>query len=50
MGGASSKTSFNRFSLFVKSGSENFILGKVNVDVPEADSLAVIVSSQESLY
>jgi len=41
-GGASSKTSFNRFSLFVKSGSENFILGKVNLNVPEADSLTVV--------
>ena len=42
-GGASSKTSFNRFSLFVKSGSENFILGKVNLNVPEADALTVVV-------
>jgi len=41
-GGASSKTSFNRFSLFVKSGSENFILGKVNLSVPEADALTVV--------
>ena len=41
--GASSKTSFNRFSLFVKSGSENFILGKVNLNVPEADALTVVV-------
>jgi len=41
-GGASSKTSFNRFSLFVKSGSENFILGKVNLHVPEADALTIV--------
>jgi len=41
-GGASSKTSFNRFSMFVKSGSENFILGKVNFNVPEADALTVL--------
>jgi len=41
-GGASSKTSFNRFSMFVKSGSENYILGKVNFNVPEADALTVV--------
>jgi len=41
-GAASSKTSFNRFSMFVKSGSENFILGKVNLNVPELDALTVV--------
>lgn len=41
-GAASSKTSFNRFSMFVKSGSENFILGKVNLNVPEMDALTVV--------
>ena len=45
-GGACNKTSFNRFSLFVKSGGENFILGKVNLHVPEADSLTVVEVGQ----
>jgi hypothetical protein len=40
----SSKTSFNRFSAFVKSGSENYILGKVNHAVPDADVITVLVS------
>lgn len=38
----SSKTSFNRFSVFVKSGSENYILGKVNFSVPDADVITVL--------
>ena len=41
---ATSKASFNRFSVFVKSGSENFILGKINIHVPEPDILTVVVS------
>ena len=28
----------------MKSGSENFILGKVNLSVPDADALIVVVS------
>lgn len=39
---ATSKASFNRFSVFVKSGSENFILGKINIHVPEPDILTVV--------
>ena len=40
---ASTKSSFNRFSVFVKSGSENFMLGKVNTSVPEQDVLTIVV-------
>ena len=40
---ASTKSSFNRFSVFVKSGSENFMLGKVNTSVPEQDVLTILV-------
>ena len=39
----SSKTSFNRFSTFVKSGGENYILGKLNAKVQEADIIQVVV-------
>jgi len=39
---AHGKTSFNRFSMFVKSGSENYVLGRVNLPVLEADQLSVI--------
>ena len=41
---AVSKTSFNRFSTFVKSGGENYILGKINAKVQEADIIQVVVS------
>ena len=41
---ASGRTSFNRFSTFVKSGGENFVLGSVNVNVQESDVIAVIES------
>jgi hypothetical protein len=41
---ASSKTSFNRFSVFVKSGSENYILGKANFPVPDPDVITVLAS------
>ena len=44
---ATSKSSFNRFSVFVKSGSENFMLGKVNTSVPEQDVLTIVVSQRE---
>ena len=40
---ASTKSSFNRFSVFVKTGSENFMLGKVNTSVPEQDVLTIVV-------
>jgi len=39
---ATSKASFNRFSVFVKTGSENYILGKVNLSVSESEVLAII--------
>ncbi len=42
---ASSKTSFNRFSVFVKSGSENYILGKANFPVPDPDVITVLAST-----
>ena len=38
--------SFNTFSVFVKSGSENFILGKVNVSVSEAEVLAIVETGE----
>ena len=41
-----SKTSFNRFSTFVKSGGENYILGKLNAKVQEADIIQVVVSTK----
>jgi len=41
-----SKTSFNRFSLFVKSGGENYILGKVTARVPEMDIITVVENSE----
>ena len=31
--GGTGKVSFNRFSVFVKSGGENYILGKVNANI-----------------
>jgi len=37
-----SKTSFNRFSTFVKSGGESFVLGKLNAKVQEADVIQVV--------
>jgi len=40
------KTSFNRFSLFVKSGGENYILGKVTARVPEMDIITVVENSE----
>jgi len=40
------KTSFNRFSLFVKSGGENYILGKVTSKVPEMDIITVVENSE----
>ena len=43
-----SKTSFNRFSTFVKSGGENYILGKLNAKVQEADIIQVVVSKSLS--
>lgn len=39
-----SKTSFNRFTPFVKSGGENYILGKISAKVQEADIIQVVVS------
>ena len=44
----SSKTSFNRFSTFVKSGGENYILGKLNAKVQEADIIQVVVRGQRN--
>ena len=38
-------TSFNRFSTFVKSGGENFVLGKLNANVQESDVIQVVVSN-----
>jgi sorting nexin-9/18/33 len=38
----SSKTSFNRFSVFVKSGGESFVLGKLNAKVQETDVIQVV--------
>ncbi len=43
--GAAGKTSFNRFSTFVKSGGENYVLGKLNMKVQESDLIAVVVST-----
>ena len=43
---SNSKVSFNRFSVFVKSGSENYILGKVNVSVSEAEVLAIVQTGE----
>ena len=37
------KTSFNRFSPFVKTGGENYILGKLNANVQESDVIQVVV-------
>lgn len=39
---ATSKTSFNRFSPFVKSGAENYILGKIHVPVPPAEIVSIV--------
>ena len=36
-------TSFNRFSTFVKSGGESFVLGKLNANVQESDVIQVVV-------
>ena len=43
---STSKASFNRFSVFVKSGSENYILGKVNLSVTEAEVLTVVETAE----
>ena len=37
------KTSFNRFSPFVKSGGENYVLGKLNANVQAEDVIQVVV-------
>ena len=47
---ATTKSSFNRFSVFVKTGSENFMLGKVNTSVPEQDVLTIVVRKRESRW
>ena len=39
-------TSFNRFSTFVKSGGESFVLGKLHADVQETDIIQVVVSKK----
>jgi sorting nexin-9/18/33 len=44
---ATSKTSFNRFSPFVKSGAENYILGKIHVPVPPAEIVAIVELSEK---
>ena len=36
------RTSFNRFSTFVKSGGENYVLGKLNANVQESDLITVV--------
>ncbi|XP_023334885.1 sorting nexin lst-4 [Eurytemora carolleeae] len=36
------KTSFNRFSMFVKTGSENYILGKMNIPVPDNEYIMIL--------
>ena len=43
-GATSGRTSFNRFSTFVKSGSESYVLGKINANVQESDVIQVVVS------
>merc|ERR1719429_252474 len=43
---SSSKASFNRFSVFVKTGSENYILGKVNLPVSEGEVLQIIETGE----
>ena len=40
---AAGRTSFNRFSTFVKSGGENYVLGKLNANVQESDLITVVV-------
>jgi len=48
---ASSKTSFNRFSMFVKSGSENFILGKITgIQVVPGEQIHVVVGVDERRF
>eukprot|EP00088_Acartia_fossae_P060648 TRINITY_DN7264_c0_g1_i2.p1 TRINITY_DN7264_c0_g1~~TRINITY_DN7264_c0_g1_i2.p1 ORF type:complete len:580 (+),score=112.09 TRINITY_DN7264_c0_g1_i2:24-1742(+) len=44
---ATSKTSFNRFSPFVKTGAENFILGKVHATVPPAEIVSIVELSDK---
>ena len=44
MSTSSSKASFNRFSVFVKTGSEAYILGKVNLPVSEGEALTIVES------
>ena len=46
MSTSSSKASFNRFSVFVKTGSENYILGKVNLPVSEGEVLQIIETGE----
>ena len=41
--GATGRASFNRFSVFVKSGSENYVLGKLKANVQESDLIQVVV-------
>ncbi len=43
-GAAAARTSFNRFSTFVKSGGENYVLGKLSANVQESDVITVVVS------
>ena len=43
---SNSKVSFNRFSVFVKSGSEAYILGKVGVSVAESEVLTIVETTE----
>ena len=47
---AAGRTSFNRFSSFVKTGAENFVLGKISVNVQENDVIQVVVCEDGTKY
>lgn len=46
--GTVGRKNFNRFSTFVKSGGESYILGTVNISVPESDKV-FIVETEDSI-
>lgn len=43
--GTVGKKNFNRFTAFVKSGFESYILGSIKIPLQESDKITILVSS-----
>ncbi|XP_075219243.1 sorting nexin 33-like protein SH3PX1 isoform X2 [Lycorma delicatula] len=48
--GTVGRKNFNRFSTFVKSGGESYILGTVNITVPESDKVFIIETEDSIVW